>query len=149
MINQRPVNKRFKDLTNDRQKTYRLITARIRSLTRVLKNRNDRGKFPARGITRLGNTFDIILVKTGESSGEHFRRTITGIPSGPVAFDGSSPAITAATFLVVISKLSRCMLVICGKSGRGCPESSRVELVLNSFANSSALSLEDVRTLGP
>ena len=59
MINQRPVNKRFKDLTNDRQKTYRSIIAGVRSLTRVLKNRNDRGKFPARGITRLGNTFDI------------------------------------------------------------------------------------------
>ena len=46
-------------LTNDRQKTYRSIIARIRSLTRVLKNRNDSGKFPARGITRLGNALDI------------------------------------------------------------------------------------------
>lgn len=73
--------------------------------------------------THLLNNID----KTGESSGEHFLRTMTGILSGPVALDGYNFAMIEATFVGVMRMWLNDFLVLGEKSGIGWPESSRVE----------------------
>ena len=56
------------------------------------------------------------LASKGESSGEHFCKTMTGIPSGPEALEGSREAMVEETFLDEISMLGSIESVLKRKS---------------------------------
>ena len=61
-----------------------------------------------------------------ESSGSQFFRTITGIQSGPDAFDESRFVMAFLTILGVMEILCSFKLVLEEKTGKEIPESSRV-----------------------
>ena len=83
-----------------------------------------------------------------ESSGSHFFRTITGIQSGPDAFDESRFIMTFLTILRVVEILSTFRLVLEGKTGKEIPESSRFEFLEKFLANNFALSDVEDNTSG-
>ena len=64
-----------------------------------------------------------------ESSGSQFFRTTTGIQSGPDAFDKSRFIMTFLTILELKEILCNFKLVLEGKTGKGMPESSRLEFL--------------------
>ena len=84
-----------------------------------------------------------------ESSGSQFFRTITGIQSGPDAFDKSRFITTFLTILEVMEILCSFKLVLEGKTGKETPESSRLEFKEKFSANNFALSDAEDNTSGP
>ena len=84
-----------------------------------------------------------------ESSGSQFFRTITGIQSGPDAFDESRFVMTFLTIVGVIDILCSFRLVLEGKTGKDIPESSRFEFLETLLANNFALSDAEDNTSGP
>ena len=72
------------------------------------------------------------LASMCESSGSQFFKTITGIQSGPDAFDESRFAMTFLTILGIMEILCSFRLVLDGKTGKEIPDSSRLEF-LESF----------------
>ena len=83
-----------------------------------------------------------------ESSGSQFFRTTTGIQSGPDAFDESRFVMTFLTILGVMEVCSF-RLVLEGKTSKGIPESSRLELLEKLLAINFALSDAEDNTSGP
>ena len=84
-----------------------------------------------------------------ESSGSQFFRTITGIQSGPDAFDESRFIMTFLTILGVMEILCSFKLVLEGKTGKQVPESSRLEFLENVLANKFPLSDAEDNSPGP
>ena len=74
-----------------------------------------------------------------ECSGSQFFRTITEIQSGPDAFDESRFVMTFLTILRVMEILCSFGLVLEGKTGKGIPESSRLDLIETFLASNFAL----------
>ena len=74
-----------------------------------------------------------------ECSGSQFFRTITEIQSGPDAFDESRFVMTFLTILRVMEMLCSFGLVLEGKTGKGIPESSRLDLIETFLASNFAL----------
>jgi len=89
------------------------------------------------------------FARRGDISGQMFFRTMTGISSGPVAFVESRFLMRVAMSFTVTVILLRRLSVREGKSGRGWPRSSRVELEAKFEAKRFALSIEEERTSGP
>ena len=83
-----------------------------------------------------------------ESSVSQFFRTITGIQSGPDAFDESKFVMTFLTILGVMDILCSFRLVLEGKTGKQIPESSRFEFLEKFLANNFALSDAEDNTSG-
>ena len=83
-----------------------------------------------------------------ESSGSQFFRNITGIQSGPDAFDKSRFVMTFLTILGVVEILCSFRLVLSGKTGKEIPESSRFEFLEKFLANNLALSDAEDNTPG-
>ena len=75
-----------------------LIIGRILIIV-FLKTGITEGSFQQEGKQDSARHFLKSLVKIGESSGEHFCKTMTGIPSGPVALEESRSEIIEATVL--------------------------------------------------
>ena len=75
-----------------------------------------------------------------ESSGSQFFRTITGIQSGPDAFDESRFVMTFLTILGVTEILCSIRLVLVRKTAKEIPESSRLEFLEKLIAKNFALS---------
>ena len=77
-----------------------------------------------------------------ESSGSQFFRTTTGIQPGQDALDKSRFFMIFLTILGVTEILYNLRLVLEGKTGKGIPESSRLEFLekfsANNFASSDA-----------
>ena len=73
-----------------------------------------------------------------ESSGSRFSRTITGIQSGPDAFDESRIIMTFLTILGVMEILFSFRLALDRKIGKGITEPSRLESLEKFSANSFA-----------
>ena len=67
------------------------------------------------------------LVRTGASSGAHFFKTITGMPSGPLDLELSRFLMSLLTCFTVTEEVERFVLVRLGKTGRERPPSSRDE----------------------
>ena len=84
-----------------------------------------------------------------ESSGSQFFRTTTGIQSGPDVFDESRFVMTFLTILGVMEILCSFKLVLEGKTGKGTPESSRLELLEKLLASYAALSDAEDNTSMP
>ena len=78
-----------------------------------------------------------------ENSGSQFFRTITGIQSGPDAFDESRFVMTFLTILGLTEILCSFRLALEGKTGKGLPELSRLEFLEKILANNFALSDEE------
>ena len=83
------------------------------------------------------------------SSDSHFQRINTGIQAGPGAFDESRFIMTFLIILGVTEILCSFRLVLEGKSGKGIPEPSRLELLGKFLANNFALSDTEDNTFGP
>ena len=83
-----------------------------------------------------------------ESSGSQFFRTTTGIQSGSDAFDKSRLIATFLTILWVTEILCSFKLVLDEKTGKGIPESSRLEFLEKFSANNFALSDTEDNTSG-
>ena len=83
-----------------------------------------------------------------ESSGSQFFRTTTRIQSGPDAFDESRFVMTFLTILGVMEVCSF-RLVLEGKTSKGIPESSGLELLEKLLAINFALSDAEDNTSGP
>ena len=83
-----------------------------------------------------------------ESSGSQFFRNITGIQSGPDAFDKSRFIMTFLIILGVVEILCSFRLVLAGKTGKEIPESSRFEFLEKFLANNLALSDAEGNTPG-
>ena len=75
-------------------------------------------------------------------------RYITGIQSGPDAFDKSRFIMTSLTILGDTEILCSFSLVLLGKTGKEIPEFSRLEFVETFLANNSALSDAEDNTSG-
>ena len=75
-----------------------------------------------------------------ESSGSQFFRTITGIQSGPDAFDKSRLIMTFLAILRVTKILCSFKLVLEDKTSKEISESSRLEFLEKFSANNFALS---------
>ena len=88
------------------------------------------------------------LASMYESSGSWFFRTITGIKSGPDAFNESRFVMTFLTILGVMDILGSFRLVLEEKTGKEIPESSRFEFWEKFLANNFALSDADDNTPG-
>ena len=73
-----------------------------------------------------------------ESSGSQFFRTTFGIQSGLDAFDESRLIMTFLTIFGVTEILCSFRLVLEGKTGKGIPESSRLEFLEKFSANNFA-----------
>ena len=74
-----------------------------------------------------------------ESSDSQFFRTTTGIQSQPYTFDESRFIMTFLTILGAM-KICNFRLVLEGKTSKGIPESSRLELLGKLLANNFVLS---------
>ena len=83
-----------------------------------------------------------------ESSGPQFYRTITGMQSGPDAFDRSRFLMTFLTILRVKEILCCLRLLLEGKTGKEIPASSRLEFSEKSSANNFDLSEAEDNTSG-
>ena len=70
-----------------------------------------------------------------ESSGSQFFRTMTGIQSGPDAFDKSRFIMTFLTILAVLEILCSFKLVLERKTGKEIPELSRLQFLEKFSAN--------------
>ena len=106
------------------------------------------GSFQQEGKQDFARQFLKSFVRIGESSGEHFCKTMTGIPSGPVAFEESRSEIIEATAITEKLTWLKIWLVLIGKSGRVAPESSMFEFLEKIWVKSSDLFLEEVSTSG-
>ena len=84
-----------------------------------------------------------------ESSGSQFFRTITGIQSGPDAFDKSRFVMTFLTILGVTEILCSFRLVLDGKTGHAMSNSTRLEFSEKFLANNFALSDAEDNLSGP
>ena len=84
-----------------------------------------------------------------KSSGSQFFRTTTGIKSGPDAFDESRFIMIFLTILVLSEILCSFTLVLEGETGKGIPESSRLDFVEKFVAKNFALSDTEGNTSGP
>ena len=96
------------------------------------------------------NSFRHILNSSAsiyESSGSQFFRTTTGIKSGPHAFDESRFFMTFLTLLGLTEILCSFRLLLEGKIVKEILESSRLEFLEKSLANSFALSDVEDNTL--
>ena len=74
---------------------------------------------------------------------------MTGIKSGPDAFDKSKFIMTFLIILGVTEILCSFKLVLEGKTGKEIPESSRLEFLEKFSANNFALSDAEDNTSGP
>ena len=63
MFSQTIINKRLKDLTNNRKKAYMMIFTWIKSLSIIFKNWHNRLRFPTGRKTKFGQTFIVKLCK--------------------------------------------------------------------------------------
>ena len=142
-------NQRFKDLIYNGEVIDRMVITRIRSLSRILNTKTADANFQQEGKRDLAKYFLNILQRIGESSGEHFCSGTTRISSGLVALEGSRVAITSASILLFMLRWVKSVSVLGEYSGSMCPESSRVELLLNSLAKSFTLFPEEERTSVP
>ena len=126
-----PSDKFFKNFTNYRKKTNRVIVFSSRPLPIFLNT----------GTTN--ETFQTCIessASTYESSGWQLFRTTTGIQSGPDAFDESRFVMTFLTILEGMEIWCRFRLVLEGKAGKEIPEASRLELLEKFLANNFVLS---------
>ena len=89
------------------------------------------------------------FARIGDNFGLMCFRTTTGISSGPVALVESSFLTSFPISLEVTENLLSRQSVSWGKSGRGWPCSSRVELAAKFAANNFAFSDEEEMTSGP
>ena len=83
-----------------------------------------------------------------ESSGPQFYRTITGMQSGPDAFDRSRFLMTFLTILRVKEILCCLRLLLEGKTGKEITASSRLEFSEKFSANNFDLSEAEDNTSG-
>ena len=126
-----PSDKFFKNFTNYRKKTNRVIVFSSRPLPIFLNA----------GTTN--ETFQTCIessASTYESSGWQLFRTTTGIQSGPDAFDESRFVMTFLTILEGMEIWCSFRLVLEGKAGKEIPEASRLELLEKFLANNFVLS---------
>ena len=118
MINNSIIYKFFKDFTNRRKKTDRGVVFSSRPFPNILKYRGP----PIRPSNNLENKTLLDILKSSasvyKSSTSQFFRTITGIQSGPDAFDESRFIMTFLTILGVIEILCSFRLVLEGKTGK-------------------------------
>ena len=138
MINKSIINKFFKDFTNHRTKTIRAVVFRHRPLPTFLNTRNTRTTDETFHQSRKQDSFRHILNNSPsiyESTGLLFFRAITGIQSGPDAFNKSRLVMTFLSNLGVTGILFSFGLVLEGKRGIEIFESSRLEFLEKISAN--------------
>ena len=83
------------------------------------------------------------FARIGESSGDKFFKTTTGILSGPVALDDSSSLILFDTSFAVTQGVTIWFSLTVGKKGTSWPWSSKVEFEAKMDAKMFALSVEE------
>ena len=129
MINNPIILKFFKDFTKHRKKTNSTVVFSSRPFPTFLNTRTTNETFQQSG--KQGSFRHILKSSTNmcESSGSQFFRTNTGIQSGPDAFDESRFVMIFLTILGVMEILCSFRLVLEGKTGKGIPDSSRLEFL--------------------
>ena len=98
-------------------------------------------------VCRVGMHLRNSSVRTGSSSGAHFFKRITGMPSGPLDLELSRFLMILLTCFTVTEGVERLALVRLGKTGRERPPSSRDEFLANALHRISAFSAEVVAIL--
>ena len=149
MNNNSIIYKFFKDFTNHRKKTNRVVVFSSRPFPNILNTGTTDETFQQSG---KQDSFRHLLKSSAsmhESSGSQFFRTTTGIQSGPDAFDESRFVLIFLTILGVMEVLCSFRLVLEGKTGKEIPESSRFEFLEKFLANNFALSDAEDNTSGP
>ena len=136
----------FKHFTNHRKKTNRIVVFSCRPFPNILKYRDNRWDLLTVWKTKSLQT---LIEEFNHSSGLQFFRTVTGVQSGPDAFDKSKFIMTFVTILGVKKILCRFRLVLEGKTGNEVPESSRLEFLENFSAKNFALLDADDNTSAP
>ena len=119
VINNPVIYKFFKDFTNHRKETNRVV-----GFSNSKSGKQD--------------YFRHILessVSMYESSGSQVFRTNTGIPSGPGFFDQARFVMTFLTIFGIMEILCNFRLVVEGKTGKEIPESSKLESLEKFLAN--------------
>ena len=115
MINNSIIYKFFKDFTNDRNRTNRVVVFRCRPFPNILKDWDHQWNLPRIWKTRLFQALIEEFSCLKESSGSKFFRITTGIQSGPSAFDKSEFFMTSLIILGVTEILCSFRLVWEGK----------------------------------
>ena len=153
MINNSIIYKFFKDGTNNRKRTNRVIVFRSRPFPNILKDWDHQWNLPRIWKTRLFQALIEEFSCMKESSGSKFFRITTGIQSGPSAFDKSKFIMTSLIILGVTEILCSFRLVWEGKTGKkvpeSIPESSRLKFVEKFSANAFVFSDAEGNTFGP
>ena len=146
MINNSIIYKFFKDFTNHRKKTNRVVVLAVDLSPTFLNTGTTDETFQHSG---KQDSFRHILTSSAsmyESSGSQFFRTTTGIPD---VFDESRFVMTFLNILGVMEILCSFRLVIEGKAGKEIPQSSRLEFLEKFLANNFGLSDAEDNTSGP
>ena len=136
MINNPIIYKFFKDFTNHRKKTNRVVVLAVDLSQKFLNIGIHNDTFKQSG---KQHSFRHI-VKSSASIGSQFFRTITGIQSGPDTFHESRFVMTFLTILWVTEILCSFRLVLEGKTWKGILQSSRLEFLEKFSANNFTLS---------
>ena len=124
VINKPIIHKFFKDFTNHRKKTNRVVVLCCASFLNI-PNCRDHQRVQQSGKQDSFRHIWKSLTSMYEGFSSQFLRTTTGIESGPDAFDKSRLVITLLTNLGVTEILCSFRLVLEGKTGKRILESSR------------------------
>ena len=139
MINNLIIHKSFKDFTNHRKNTNRAVFFSCRLFPNILVYRDHQWNLST--IWKKESLRHLLKssVTMYESSDSQFFRTTTGMQSQPYTFDESRFIMT---FLTILGAMEICnfRLVLEGKTSKGIPESSRLELLGKPLANNFVLS---------
>ena len=149
MINNPIIYKFFKDFTNHRKKTNRVVVFSCRSFSNILNTGTTNETFQHSGIQ---DSFRKILKSSAniyESSGLQFFRTSTRVKSGPNAFDESRFVMIFSTVLGVTEILCSFKLVLQGKIDKEMPDSSRLDFLEKFLGNNVAFSDAEENTHNP
>ena len=149
MINNSIIYNFFKDFTNHRKKTNRVVVLAVDLSPTFLNTGTTDETFQQSGKQDSFRHLLKNLASMYESSGSQFFRTTTGIQSGPDALDESKFVMTFLTILGVMEILCSFRLVLEGKTGKEIPESSRFEFLEKFLANNFALSDAEDNTSSP
>ena len=148
MNNNPIIYKFFKDFTNHRKKTNRVVVFSSGPFPNILNTGTKDETFQQSG---KQDSFRHLLKSSAsmyESSGSQFFRTTPGIQSGSDAFDESRFVLIFLTILGVMEVLCSFRLVLEGKTGKDIPESSRFEFLEKLLANNFTLSDAEDNTSG-
>ena len=129
MINNPIIYKFFKDFTNHRRKTNRVVFLAVELSSTFLNTGTTNETFQQSG---KQDSFRHILKSSAnmyESSGSQFFRTNTAVQPVPDTFDESRFVMNFLTILGVTEILCSFRLVLKRKTGKEIPESSRLELL--------------------